>query len=450
MMRSRTIREGSVGLLILLGLGLFGLLVLWLRGLNVGNRSYRAVVEFANVEAMQVGAAVRYRGVTVGEITAIRPRANVVEVDLEIESASVIIPRDVLIEANQSGFIGETSIDITPLSALPTNSVMANAIQPGCNSNLIVCDGDRLQGAIGVSFNELLRSTIKLTNLITEDEFFGQIRILTRNSADAAASVATLSREVTNLSRSVQQNLNTLTTSANASTSSIARAADQVGLTAVQVNELLAANRVTLVSTLNNLNQASNQIQLLTGRLSPVFDQVEQGQFTRNLDLLSANAAEASNNLRNLSLAVGSTDNLLLLQQTLDSARATFQNAQKITADLDELTGDPEFRQDIRDLVDGLNSLVSSTEQLQQQTELAEVLTPLVPPIAAAPETDSAATTHPEAATLEAADHSSIMLPQPPLISASELDTLVRHLNHSDAASTNNSPDTASQSGALQ
>jgi len=64
---------------------------------------------------------------------------------------------------------------------------------------------------------------------------------------------------------------------------------------------------------------------------------------------VSANAAQASANLRDISNALTGPTNLLVLQQTLDSARVTFQNAQKITSDLDELTGDPAFRENIRD-----------------------------------------------------------------------------------------------------
>ena len=45
-MRSRTTREGSVGLLTLFGLGLFGALMLWLKGVELGKRSYKFIVEF--------------------------------------------------------------------------------------------------------------------------------------------------------------------------------------------------------------------------------------------------------------------------------------------------------------------------------------------------------------------------------------------------------------------
>ena len=68
---------------------------------------------------------------------------------------------------------------------------------------------------------------------------------------------------------------------------------------------------------------------------------------------------------------------LLMLQQTLDSARTTFQNTQKITADIDDLTGNPEFRSNLRNLVNGLGKLVSSAEQLEQQAKLAQSIEPL-------------------------------------------------------------------------
>ncbi|MBD2463843.1 MCE family protein [Oscillatoria sp. FACHB-1407] len=369
-MRSRTIREGSVGLLILLGLGLFGLMVIWIRGLNPGNRSYRFIVEFANVGGMRAGAPVRYRGVNVGKITSIMPGSNVVDVEIEITPANLLIPRDATVEANQAGLIGETAVDITPVSVLPAE-IDTNPLAADCAGSPIICDGDRLEGLVGVNFNELISATVRLTNLVTDPEFFGEIRTLARNTSDAAAGVATLSREVTRLTRTADRELAALSSSASATTRSVGLAADRFGLTANEINSLLAANRITLVSTLDNLNVASEQLQVLLSQFSTTLD---SGEFIENLEILSANAAQASTNLRVLSESVGTQDNLLLLQRTLDSARATFENAQKITADLDELTGDPEFRQNIRDLVDGLSSLVSSTQQLEQQTELAQML----------------------------------------------------------------------------
>jgi phospholipid/cholesterol/gamma-HCH transport system substrate-binding protein len=62
MLRSRAIREGTVGLFALLGLAIFGGLALWLRGGGFGQEVYNFTAEFTDVSGLQVGAIVRYRG----------------------------------------------------------------------------------------------------------------------------------------------------------------------------------------------------------------------------------------------------------------------------------------------------------------------------------------------------------------------------------------------------
>jgi len=132
-MRSRTIREGSVGLLILVGLAVFVGLVAWLRGLTFGTRSYKFIVNFANVAGMKAGASVRYRGVTVGRISELKATTNGVDVTVEITPSDLLIPRNSLFEANQAGLIGETAIDITPLKPLPSSAQSLNPIASNCN-----------------------------------------------------------------------------------------------------------------------------------------------------------------------------------------------------------------------------------------------------------------------------------------------------------------------------
>lgn len=374
-MRSRTLREGSVGLLIILALGLLGGILLWIKGLAFGEKSYQATIEFDNVAGLQPGAPVRFRGVNVGRVLSVRPSPNAVEAEIEFFSNQLLIPRDVRVEANQVGLVGETSIDIYPLDEVVAASLTGDPLSPTCDSSEIICDGANLTGRVGVSYDTLIRGVDEIAGLLTRTGFFDEVRDLTRNTSDAAAGVAELSREVAQLTRTVEPEVGRLADAAVDTTAAVGSAATQIALTANQVNELIEVNRASLISTLDNIDQTSGEVQLLLSRINPT---LEDGTLLENLQTLSTNAAIASDNLRVLSESVGSPDNLLMLQQTLDSARATFQNAQKITADLDELTGDPEFRQNIRDLIDGLSGLVSSTQQLQQQTQLAESLEPTV------------------------------------------------------------------------
>ncbi|MBW4467848.1 MAG: MCE family protein [Pegethrix bostrychoides GSE-TBD4-15B] len=427
-MRSRTVREGSVGLLILLGFGVLGGLYIWLQRLNPGQRSFQTTIRFPNIEGMQIGAPVRYRGVVAGRITAIRVSANYAEVDVRITPATVIIPKDITIESKQSGLVGETFIDITPNQELPEAALAQKPLAASCDESLIVCNGSYLQGSASITFTELLSSMIRFTDLFSSPEFFGNVQTLTKNFAAAAEGVDTLSGEVTVLSKSVRGELSTLSGSARQSSESIGRAADQIsvtanqfGLTAGELQGLIAENRSTLVRTLDDIDQTVLGVQSIVSALSPAF---EDGEFAHNLQALSTNAAEASANLRNFSTAVGSSENLLLLQQTLDSARSTFQNAQKITADLDELTGDPNFRQNIQRLVNGLGGLVSSAEDLRQQTQMAQLLAPAAAGLqqAETAETaDSAATSEAASEPAQAAErtaHPSANKSLPPLSNA--------------------------------
>ena len=411
-MRSRTIREGSVGLLILVGLAVFVGLIVWIRGLSLSNRNYKFIVSFPNVAGMKSGATVRYRGVAVGKITEVQAETNGVDATIEISPADLLIPRDVTIEANQSGLIGETSIDITPLKSLPANAMSINPLSSTCNSDLVICNKDRLRGQIGVSFDELLRNTIRFSAAYSDPVFFNNINTLTKNASVASAGVARLTSDLSLLSSSVRRQVGGFSTAANSVTaaanqssnqlgfaaSRIANTADQYSLTAAQLNQLAASandlvvsNRGTLVKTLNSVSQTSDQLRVLLSSLAPTLEQVNStvgqlnsttGQINAkellgNLETLSANAATASANLRDISTALNSPANVLVLQQTLDSARATFENTQKITADLDELTGDPAFRNNLKQLVNGLGNLVSSTEQLQQQVHMAQTIEPV-------------------------------------------------------------------------
>ncbi|MGB3494336.1 MAG: MlaD family protein [Elainellaceae cyanobacterium] len=370
-MRPRTVREGSVGLLILAGLIVFGGLVLWVRGLNLGSRSYQIQVEFDTVAGILPGAPVRYRGVKVGRVTSVSSSANAARVTVDIQSSDLVIPSDVIVEANQIGLVGETSIDIVPQTELPEEALAMSPLGSECDSNLILCDDALVPGVVGVSYDTLIRTTAKLAERFDNPELVREIQELVKNTSDAAAGVAVLSEEVTGLAATLETDIGALARSATSTTDAITGVATEFEITASQLNRAISTNQETLVSTLNNLNAVSYDVQRIVSSVAP---SIEGGEIISNLETLSANAAAASENLRTVSDLVSREDSLIRIQATLDSAYEAFENIRKISADLDELSGDPEFRRNLRDLVDSLNNLVSTTEQLQHETQVAQVL----------------------------------------------------------------------------
>jgi phospholipid/cholesterol/gamma-HCH transport system substrate-binding protein len=387
-MRSRTVREGSVGLLLLLGAGAVVGLVAWLRGVTVGRQSYSLNVELADALGLDAGSPVLYRGVKVGRVRSLAPSVNGVTATFDVQPASLVIPKDSVIEVTQSGFVGRVGLNIRPPKAASVSSNLS-PFKPDCDGSAILCEGDRLAGATGANFDDLIRSTTRLATVLGEGELLNNanttlkdVSILARNTNRTLKDVSIASRSFIGLSSNARQQLSSFGTAAD----SVTQAAGQVGTvgdkfsttaenisgTASEVTSLIQTNKATLIDTLNTLRDTSKELQGTVENLSPIISDLEQGKVVENLEILAANGAQVSENLKNLSTAINNPVTLLGLAQTLDSARVTFQNTQKITTDLEQLTGNAEFRKNLIKLINGLSKLVSSTENLERHIAVVE------------------------------------------------------------------------------
>ena len=404
-MRSRAIREGSVGLLTLLGLGLFGMVAFWVQGLRLDNKGYQVWVEFPDATGMQPGTPARYRGVKVGQVSDIKPTSNSVRVELEITSSDLIIPRDVTVRSNQTGLLSESFVDIIPRVPLSEDYKDVNPLSSNC-PEAVICDETVLTGESGVSLERLMASMLEFSELYGNPELYKNFNQAAQRTALAADEVSKLSTKMTelvevartelgNVSSSVDRGIGTFSTELDSisatlqnstnevtratieSANSVQRAANEVSTIANEVEILIASNRSTLSSTLGNIETITEELSVTVASLNPVLTKIEQGQLLNNLEVLSANAAEASQNLLDLSKAVNDPDTIILLQQTLDSARTTLQNVEKLTSDVDDLIGDPKVRQSLREIINGLGNILTYTDQLEQQTKLAKTLAPL-------------------------------------------------------------------------
>jgi phospholipid/cholesterol/gamma-HCH transport system substrate-binding protein len=387
-MQSRAVREGSVGLFILLGLGAVMGTIAWLRGANFGGH-YGLAVELSDALGLNAGSAVKYRGIKVGQVRSLTPSINGVLAQVEIVPASLVIPRNSQVEVTQSGFIGQVELSIRPKEnkdkdSLPTQAVSTlSPFQPKCDETVILCDGDRLNASVGANFDELIRSTTKLATVLGDSQ-------LLENTNTTLKHFSTTAQSLTQLSRSGNKTLKDVSGVANGFTGlsrdakqqlqQVGRTATSLSTAANEVTALVKVNRSTLSSTLGNLQGASQDLKVAVKSLSPIISRVEKSKLLDNLETLADNGAKASANLKTLTSTANNPVTLLGLAQTLDSARATFQNTQKITTDLEQVTGNPKFRQNLIKLINGLSKLVSSTESLDQQ------LSAMQPPEGKSPE----------------------------------------------------------------
>ena len=147
-----------------------------------------------------------------------------------------------------------------------------------------------------------------------------------------------------------------------------------LGGAAEQIQVFMAVNQGKIADTVASIGQASKDMSATLNELEPIVAKMEEGQLLENLDTISANAVDLTTNLRDFSAQLNDPATMVQLQRLLDSARFVFENVNKITSEIDEITGDPQLRQDLIRLIRGLSNLVSSTQQLQQQLQYAQVL----------------------------------------------------------------------------
>ncbi len=409
---SPSLQQSAIGLMLLLSLGALVLLALWLRNFSFGNRNFQATFLFPNAGGMTVGTRVAYRGVRIGKVTSITPEPNAVAIQVEISPSDRLIPSNVLIEAIQSGLVGETSIDITPLQPLPVGSAIANPLDQDCDPTIIICNGSRLDGQGKLDVNTLIRSMLKIANLLGDPELIASLRSIAQKSSTALTRISALSTEATTLLEEAKrtgsvstlnsalrsldraatdisgfsneangliselkgsggiQNLNSTLATANTTLNSVGEAANEI-------SGFLAVNQDRLTGTLDSITLTSNQLRTTVTRLDPVLSELNGSEIIANLNRISNNAAELTENLNNLSTQLNDPQTILKLQQILDSARVVFENVQKITSDVDEITGNPELRRELMRLIFGLSNLVSSTQQLHQEVQYAQILSAL-------------------------------------------------------------------------
>lgn len=83
----------------------------------------------ADVHSLMMACSVQIRGVAVGSVAEVQSSLERVVVTADIKEPTTVIPRNSLIEANQSGLIAEPLIDITPQLPIPKYTVSRSSIK---------------------------------------------------------------------------------------------------------------------------------------------------------------------------------------------------------------------------------------------------------------------------------------------------------------------------------
>ncbi|XP_078179001.1 trigalactosyldiacylglycerol2 [Carex rostrata] len=271
----KSIWEGGVGLFFVSGAAILALTLAWLRGFQLRSRfrKYQAVFEFSQACGICVGTPVRIRGVTVGNVVRVDSSLKSIDATVEVDDDKIIVPRNSLVEVNQSGLLMETIIDITPRDPLPTPSV--GPLDPDCaQQGLILCDREKIMGQTGVSLDALVGI---FTRLGREMESIGvaksyklaeKVVSLMEDAQPLLEKLEVLARDVQPLLSEVRdsaliKDVETITKSLAEATKDFRRLQSSVLIP--DNSDLIRQSIYSLIFTLKNIESISSDISGFTG-----------------------------------------------------------------------------------------------------------------------------------------------------------------------------------------
>nr|YP_007878310.1 conserved hypothetical plastid protein [Calliarthron tuberculosum]AGA63921.1 conserved hypothetical plastid protein [Calliarthron tuberculosum] len=147
--------------------------------------NYSFFIEFDNLHGISKGTPIRMRGIEIGSIQNTKLKLDCVLALAKINSNTIVIPRDSIIETNQTGLLNEPVIDIIPLRILDfDNKMQHNALSKNCNSSYIMCNQMYMKGDRGLNYDDLVRSTTRISQRFDDPRFFNLFYVFLQNGIE--------------------------------------------------------------------------------------------------------------------------------------------------------------------------------------------------------------------------------------------------------------------------
>jgi phospholipid/cholesterol/gamma-HCH transport system substrate-binding protein len=147
--------------------------------------NYSFFIEFDNLHGISRGTPIRMRGIDIGSIQSTKLKLDCVLALAKINSSKIFIPRDSIIETNQTGLLNEPVIDIIPFGIPSISShINHNPLSNSCDSSSIICDQMYITGDRGLNYDDLVRSTTRISQRFDDPRFFNLFYVFLQNGIE--------------------------------------------------------------------------------------------------------------------------------------------------------------------------------------------------------------------------------------------------------------------------
>jgi len=158
--------NSSVVLFLGLGSAITALLYAWACGDTVRTgRPYTAHIRFERTPNLARRTPLRMKGVQVGQVVAIVPHLEHVDVTVQVNDVTIVLPRAARYDMTESGMFVDPFIDVIVPEGVDGDALRAFSplAPPGSAASAhIVLAGETVRGAQGGSFNDLVKIMTRL------------------------------------------------------------------------------------------------------------------------------------------------------------------------------------------------------------------------------------------------------------------------------------------------
>lgn len=129
-------------------------------------------------------------------------KINSIVVLVHIQSSNILIPKTSIIETNQTGLFNNTVLDIIPFKTISmgfSQNYNIDIFSKSCLSSNFLCNDFYLHGNRGLNYDDLVRSTTRISQRFDDPRFFSLFYIFLQNTVDISDDIIYIFHNMTYL-----------------------------------------------------------------------------------------------------------------------------------------------------------------------------------------------------------------------------------------------------------
>jgi len=276
--------EAKVGAITLIGFALLAYMVIRLGDFSFGEKGYPLKAVFSQVGGLKEGNVVRFAGVEVGQVDAVQPVADGVEVRLRI-NPGVKIPAGSTFAIGTDGLLGEKYVNITPPQTL-SSYLEPNAVVHGEDAQNL----DQLVSTADKTLVEVQKLVHSLNDVLGDEKVKEALKATALNAKDITERLDELSTVMARMAVNNEQDVNSMVRNLRLMSGDLRDVAGRVDkmVAAVDNNGQTAED---LREAIGNLKSTSVRVEKIAASFEGVATDPDTAQ---NIKVTLKNAREVS------------------------------------------------------------------------------------------------------------------------------------------------------------